>query len=214
MLTGVILAGGRSRRMGRDKATLLVAGEPLWQHQTRILRSAGATRVALVLRPDQPSPPGAEKSAVQVLRDVHLNAGPIAGLYSALTAPPLAAWYLVLAVDLPLLQPDWFAWLSGFCDDGIGAIARHDAGFEPLAAIYPAAAGPIVAAHIERGGNSLQILADRLVQAGYLRAVPLPARRRVQLANWNTPADIDLGESAADGSSPPDRAMPHQLCPR
>jgi len=215
MLTGVILAGGRSRRMGRDKATLPFKGTPLWQRQARLLRSAGATRVALVLRPDQPLPPGAEKSAVEVLRDLHLNAGPIAGLCSALTAPPLAAWYLVLAVDLPLLQLDWFGWLSGFCDDGIGAIARHAAGFEPLAAIYPAAAGPIVAAHIERGENSLQILAAHLVQAGNLRAVPLPARRRTQLANWNTPADLDPGKSVpatapseAANARPPEATNP------
>jgi molybdopterin-guanine dinucleotide biosynthesis protein A len=116
----------------------------------------------------------------------------------------LAAWYLVLAVDLPHLQADWFGWLSGFCDDGIGAIAKHESGFEPLAAIYPAAAGPIVAEHIERGENSLQHLAEHLVQTENLRAVPLPMRRRAQLANWNTPADIDLGESAPTTS--PDEA--------
>jgi molybdopterin-guanine dinucleotide biosynthesis protein A len=192
MLTGVVLAGGHSRRMGRDKASILVAGEPLWKRQARILCSSGTTRVALVLRPDQPLPSDAERLAVQVLRDVHVGVGPIAGLYSALTAQPPAAWYLVLAVDLPHVKPDWFGWLSGFCDDGVGAIAKHESGFEPLAAIYPAAAGPIVEAHIERGEHSLQNLADHLVRTGKLRAVPLPATRRAQLANWNTPADIDL----------------------
>jgi molybdopterin-guanine dinucleotide biosynthesis protein A len=195
MLTGVILAGGHSRRMGRDKAVIPVAGEPLWQRQARTLRAAGATRVALVLRPGQSVPPDTDRLAVQVLRDDRVDSGPIAGLHSALASQPPSAWYLVLAVDLPHLRPDWFGWLSVFCDDGIGAIARHDSGFEPLAAIYPAAAGPIVAAHIESGENSLQSLADHLVRTGKLRAVPLPARKRTQLANWNTPADIDLART-------------------
>jgi molybdopterin-guanine dinucleotide biosynthesis protein A len=207
MLTGVILAGGRSRRMGRDKALLLVAGEMLWQRQARVLRDSGATSVRLVLRPEQQPPPGADAPDVQLLRDVHLDAGPIAGLHSALVAPPSAHWYFTLAVDLPRVQPDWFRWLSGFCDGGSGAIARHDTGYEPLAAIYPAAAGPVIARHIARGEYSLQQLADRLVQMQLLQAIQLPARRRAQLANWNTPADIDTTVSAPEGSVHPDRIM-------
>jgi molybdopterin-guanine dinucleotide biosynthesis protein A len=191
MLTGVILAGGRSRRMGRDKAAIVVAGEPLWKRQARVLRDAGAARVSLVLRPEQSAPPDIDATAVQLLRDAYRDAGPIAGLHAALSAPPLANWYLVLAVDLPHAQADWFVWLSGFCDEGVGAIARHDTGYEPLAAIYPASAGSVVAERIARGEYSLQQLADDLVQTEQLRSIPLPARRQAQLANWNTPEDID-----------------------
>ena len=196
MLTGVILAGGRSRRMGRDKAAIPVAGEPLWKRQARVLREAGAASVVLVLRPDQAPPPDTGAAAVQVLRDVYRDAGPIAGLHIALTAPPLAGWYLVLAVDLPSVRPDWYGWLAGSCDDGVGAIVEHENGYEPLAAIYPAAAGPVITAHCERGEYSLQRLAEHLVQTGLLRAIPLSARRLPQLANWNTPADIEASESA------------------
>ena len=190
MLMGVILAGGRSRRMGRDKAELSVAGEPLWQRQARVLREAGAARVALVLRPGQIPPSGAGASALQVRRDVYRNAGPMAGLHAALTPPPWANWYLVLAVDLPHVRPDWFGWLLGFCRDRTGAIVQHDTGYEPLAAVYPAGAGPVVAAHLERGEHSLQRLAERLVQTRRMRAIPLPAPARTQVTNWNTPADV------------------------
>ena len=190
MLMGVILAGGRSRRMGRDKAELSVAGEPLWQRQARVLRSAGAARVALVLRPGQIPPSGAGASALQVRRDVYRDAGPMAGLHAALTTPPLANRYLVLAVDLPHVRPDWFGWLLGFCRDHTGAMVRHDTGYEPLAAIYPAGAGPVVAAYLERGEHSLQRLAERLVQARQMRAIPLQAHARTQVTNWNTPADV------------------------
>jgi molybdopterin-guanine dinucleotide biosynthesis protein A len=188
--------------MGRDKASIFVSGEPLWRRQARVLRKAGATRVALVLRPGQSVPPDTDKLAVQVLRDDHVDSGPIAGLHAAITAPPLAHWYLVLAVDLPKIEPDWFGWLSGFCDDGVGAIASHDTGYEPLAAIYPVAAGPVIAGQIERGEYSLQYLADCLVQTGRLRAIPLPARRLTQLVNWNTPADMDEKELAPACKTP------------
>jgi len=187
---GVILAGGRSRRMGRDKAELSVAGEPLWQRQARVLREAGAAHVALVLRPGQNPPPGAGASALQMRRDVYRDAGPMAGLHTALTTPPWANWYLVLAVDLPHVRPDWFGWLLGFCRDHAGAVVRHDTGYEPLAAIYPAGVGPVVAAQLERGEYSLQRLAERLVQTRRIRAIPLPARARPQVTNWNTPADV------------------------
>jgi molybdopterin-guanine dinucleotide biosynthesis protein A len=193
-MTGVILAGGRSLRMGRDKATIPLAGEPLWQRQAATLRGAGAAHVNLVLRPEQAPPAVADTSAVRVLRDVLRGAGPIAGLHASLHARPLADWNLVLAVDLPRARSDWFRWLLGFCGEGIGAIVRQGSGYEPLAAIYPAAAGPIVAAQIGRGDYSLQRLAGRLVQTGLLRAIPLPAGARAQLANWNTPADLGFGQ--------------------
>ena len=195
MLMGVILAGGRSRRMGRDKAELSVAGEPLWQRQARVLREAGAARVALVLRPGQIPPLGTGAAALQVRRDVYREAGPMAGLHAALTTTPLANWYLVLAVDLPHVRPDWFGWLLGFCRGRAGAMVRHDTGYEPLAAVYPAGAGPVVAAHLERGEYSLQRLAERLVQTKRMRAIPLPAHARTQVTNWNTPADIANRES-------------------
>ena len=175
MLTGVILAGGRSRRMGRDKASVLVAGEMLWQRQARVLRDSGATSVRLVLRPEQQPPPGADAPDVQLLRDVHLDAGPIAGLHSALVAPPSAHWYFTLAVDLPRVQPDWFRWLSGFCDGGSGAIARHDTGYEPLAAIYPAAAGPVIARHIARGEYSAASIASSIKPASTSRCLEVAA---------------------------------------
>jgi molybdopterin-guanine dinucleotide biosynthesis protein A len=189
--------------MGRDKATLVLAGEPLWLRQSRALRGAGATRVNLALRQEQTPPQDVGAAAVRVLRDVFRDVGPIAGLHAALRAQPLADWNLILAVDLPRVRSEWFRWLLGFCADGTGAIAVHGAGYEPLAAIYPALAGPIVAAQIGRGDYSLQRLADYLVQTGLLRAIPLPAGARTQLANWNTPSDLGTGdpEHAAEESS-------------
>jgi len=79
---------------------------------------------------------------------------------------------------------------------------QHDTGYEPLAAVYPAGAGPVVAAYLARGEHSLQRLAERLVQTRRMRAIPLPAHARTQVTNWNTPADVADRASGRAAFSP------------
>src|SRR5689334_7699439 len=60
-LTGAVMAGGQSRRMGQDKALLILDGEPLWHRQARVLRAAGAGTVGVVRQREQAPlalPPG------------------------------------------------------------------------------------------------------------------------------------------------------------
>ena len=80
-MDGVVLAGGDSRRMGCDKAEIVIGGEPLWRRQVRVLRTAGADPVMLVRRPGQSAPDG-----IPILRDGVGDAGPMAGLQAALSA--------------------------------------------------------------------------------------------------------------------------------
>lgn len=54
-LSGAVMAGGQSRRMGSDKALLGLSGEPLWQRQSRVLQAAGATAVGVVRQVGQPA---------------------------------------------------------------------------------------------------------------------------------------------------------------
>src|SRR5690242_13676099 len=137
-LTGAVLAGGESRRMGRDKAALVVGDQPLWQRQVKLLRTAGAGVVGVVRRPDQPTL--ALPAGVPLWQDVVSGIGPLAGLHAALTACA-TGWLAVVATDMPRLEAGWFQWLGGFCSPGCGAMARRrDGAHEPLAAIYPPAA--------------------------------------------------------------------------
>jgi len=186
-LTGAVLAGGESRRMGQDKATLVVNGRPLWQHQGAMLRSAGAGVVGIVRRPGQ-AELRLSKDLI-VWHDTLSGIGALAGLHAALHACP-TGWLAVAAVDLPRLEAGWFLWLATHCSPDRGAIARHpDGHFEPLAAIYPQAA----TAEVNRRGAgrdfSLQSLAESLIAQQLLASVPLPADRLAQVENWNTPAE-------------------------
>jgi molybdopterin-guanine dinucleotide biosynthesis protein A len=179
-MLGVVLAGGESRRMGRDKAGIVLEGQPLWRRQSEVLRSAGADPVFLVRRPGQSSPEG-----ISCLRDVFPGAGPMAGLHAALVEAR-AGHVAVLAVDMPAIDPEWFLWLAGLCGPGVGAMAVHAEACEPLGAIYPFEALGETVARLERGEFSLQGLARSLEAAGLMRLVPLAegAEQRVASLNW------------------------------
>ena len=181
---GAILAGGDSRRMGTDKALLEFEGVLLWQRQRQVLHDSGINDVIVVRRPEQP----ALDSEIPHVRDQMPGAGPLAGLHAALTAGPVS-WLAVLAVDMPAIDPGWFEWLRQACQPGIGAVARHAKGFEPLAAIYPGSALATVEERLRKREFPLQELVSALVESGQLTALTLPETERQRVANWNSPAD-------------------------
>lgn len=192
MLTGAVMAGGRSGRMGRDKAALVVAGETLLRRQLRVLREAGARRLVVSCRAAQTVE---FVLGVDLVVDTMPDAGPLAGLHAVLAdcaSPHLA----VLAVDMPLVDAAWFVRLRGLCAPGVGAIARTAAGYEPLAAIYPVEAVALAEAHLRQGELSLQSLAAALARAGELRELPAGPADAARLASWNRPGDI---AGATDG---------------
>jgi len=94
-LAAIVLAGGRSSRMGRDKATLVWAGELAVRRVARLARAAGAAQV-MVAGGDHGLP---------FIPDPVAHAGPVGGLLAAAAAMPDAARLLVLAVDAPTLSP-------------------------------------------------------------------------------------------------------------
>jgi molybdopterin-guanine dinucleotide biosynthesis protein A len=193
-LTGIVLAGGHSRRMGRDKATLAHEGRPMWERQAGILRTAGADVIAVVRQPGQ-APLGLPDDLL-LWHDTTPEAGPLAGLHTALNQSRTLL-LAVLAVDMPRIDAWWFQWLGSFCGSNIGAMAcRPDGTHEPLAAIYPRTALTETARRLTGPDRSLQSLALALMGQHLLRSVPLPATELWRVANWNTPADTSLSAAA------------------
>jgi molybdopterin-guanine dinucleotide biosynthesis protein A len=184
-ITGLVIAGGRSTRMGSDKARLCVDGEPLWRRQQRVLKAAGARPVIFALRAGQRR----FAAGLIVVRDTHSGIGPIAGVHAALRACE-TEWLAVLAVDLPRVDAAWFAKLAAWCRPGRGAVGiSRDGFFEPFAAIYPRAALLEFEDYVVSGGShSLQPLLRELVKRGTMKAVQLSAREQATLFNWNAGA--------------------------
>lgn len=185
-LSGVVLVGGRSRRMGRDKARLLWRGQPLWRRQLRTLERAGAHPVRLALRARQR---GFDERSREI-RDQHPDAGPMSGLHAALSASTGSQWIAVLAVDMPRIDADWFLRLRVFCRPGVGAVRLGPQGYEPLAAIYPAAALEVVARRLHRRQLAMQDLLAELVRRGLMTELRVSKADLPRVENWNEPRDV------------------------
>ena len=184
----VVLAAGRSTRMGRDKALLSTGdGRPLWERQRDVLRRAGATEIFLSARADQAWAQNAGGFSA-VIRDEVVDLGPLAGIVAGLersTSPHLA----VLAVDLPAMDGAWFAALGAACAPGCGAVGRRGKFFEPLAAIYPRELLPLAQAALARRELSLQRLLADAVARGLLREREITADELPWFENWNAPLE-------------------------
>lgn len=153
-LCGLLLAGGKSSRMGRDKASLVVAEGGLSQAGRALgLLRQFCPRTYLSLRDGQDIPVGAEGALV--LRDEPDSQGPLAGLLAASRAEPEVAW-LVLACDLPFVHAGLLARLVSVHERKpdlpfVACANRRDGAPEPLCAIYGPSAGPILARYAARG---------------------------------------------------------------
>lgn len=185
-LSAVLLAAGRSSRMGRDKALLTALdGRVWWQRQRDVLARTGAAEIFVSARPDQSWADRADGFDA-VVRDPAPDCGPLAGIIAALdrAAHPHLA---VLAVDLPAMEPAWFDRLRLACGPGFGAIGRRGRYFEPLAAIYPREILPLAREFWSRGEFSLQRLVADAVGRGLLREREITDGDSAQFENCNEP---------------------------
>ena len=181
--SAVLLAGGRSTRMGRDKALLGVADALLWQRQHAVLVQAGAVEVFVSAREEQTWAVGPN-----VVRDSFPDCGPLGGIVAAAdraTCSHLA----VLAVDLPLIEASWFSGLLAESGANSGVVARQSGSggfFEPLAAIYPHGFFGMAREALINEDFSMQRLVRAAVARGLLSVHVLSAPESGLFMNWNT----------------------------
>ena len=186
--SAVVLAAGRSTRMGRDKALLEIDGQPMWRRQRDVLASAGAAEIFLSARPDQPWVRDAMGGGgfAAVLHDAMPSAGPLCGITAAIeraSHPHIA----VLAIDLPKMSAQWFATLLSQCVPGVGALGRRGDWFEPLAAIYPREVLPLAWSALSNARYGLQPIVGEAVQKGSLRVHQISDGEVAWFENWNEP---------------------------
>ncbi|HTT02399.1 MAG TPA: NTP transferase domain-containing protein [Steroidobacteraceae bacterium] len=147
---GLVLAGGRSKRMRRDKAALEFHGRRQLEWAVGLLEPV-VERAFVSVRADQTDDPVRARFARIV--DRHTDIGPIAGIAAAQQEHPRVAW-LVLACDLPLLDRPTLEHLLQARQPQRQATAyrsSHDGLPEPLCAIYEPSSSAAVSAYIESG---------------------------------------------------------------
>jgi molybdopterin-guanine dinucleotide biosynthesis protein A len=204
-LFGLILAGGASTRMQRDKAALHYHGRTQleWAYEL-IAPFCVATFVSV--RPDQREEP--VRASFPQIVDRQPGAGPLAGISAALTEHPKAAW-LIVACDLPFLTKATLENLLRQRDAQRVATAyrsSHDGLPEPLCAIWEPAARELATAHFASGKQCPR----KLLINSDCKLIELPDVHA--LDNVNTLDELEaatalLSEPASKSRGPHERAQ-------
>lgn len=186
-VTGILLAGGRSRRMGMDKRFVSVGEESLLHRSQRILRSIFSS-VYIVIAQDSPN----LTAEVPVLRDIVPACGSLGGLYTGLKKSPTFHIFLA-ACDMPFLSPPLIEFLVGQKESADIVMVCTDEGLQATHAIYSQNCIPIIEEMLDR--RCLRIhelmkhsgLCVRLIDQKEIEGVHQSAR---SFTNVNTPEDL------------------------
>jgi molybdopterin-guanine dinucleotide biosynthesis protein A len=184
-VTAFILAGGKSTRMGRDKAFVPWEGRTLLERALEVTHTVSSgTRIV-----------GAKTKFEEygiVVEDIYPDRGPLAGIHAALRASDKDL-NLVLAVDLPFVTPALLSYLvdRALETHKLAIVPRLAAGWEPLCAVYRKEFADVAEEALLAGRNAIHPLLEcghvRAMDEGELAAAGFPAE---MFRNVNTLAEL------------------------
>jgi molybdopterin-guanine dinucleotide biosynthesis protein A len=190
-LHALILCGGTSRRMGRDKATLDFAGEPML---TRVVRRLSAMipleNIVCVAAKGQALPP--LPSQVRVVFDRQEDCGPLEGLATGLSALADADAVFVTTCDAPMIVPELPYFLASHLADHDAVVPRIDGQLYPLTAVYRPQVAKFADQRLARGeGRVIDWVAE--LDVCYLSREELAGvdPELVSMRNCNTPEELE-----------------------
>ena len=205
-LACVVQAGGRSTRMGFDKATASFLGEPLVARVLRLAAPAASELAVTSVRPQELfflEGASFDGLPVRVVADLAGPAGAMRGIASSLAAAsaPLVA---VVACDMPFVSPDLLCALAARLErDGLDVcVPRVARGIEPLCAVWRRdTCLPVARELLAQDAQRIRLLIDR-VNAGYLdeSAIVAAAGSLDCFENVNTPDELAAVQERAVGS--------------
>lgn len=205
---GWVLAGGRSLRMGRDKARIELAGRSLLGRMLEKVQALGVrARVAGLREP-------VDGVTAEVIPDAHPECGPLSGMETALGRSE-AELVLVLGVDLPLLETEFLAWMLRRAETtgALATIPKLLGEPQPLCAVYRRELIHGIRASLEAGDYKVTVAVERgSVERGSAEGgIDRFAVERVaatgawrsrrplhwQFMNCNTPDELAVAEAMA-----------------
>ena len=176
-ISGIVLAGGKSRRMGTKKSELKLGGRTLLEIQVRKLQKLGVEDI-MISGYDEPV------GGTRALADIYPDKGPLGGVHACLLAAEKPAC-LVLSVDVPLIPEEVLETLVQAHEGGVTMLA-HDGKTEPLLAVYDADLAARAESLILSDIRAMRALAD----SGPVRKVEYTGDLEL-LLNCNTPEDYE-----------------------
>jgi molybdopterin-guanine dinucleotide biosynthesis protein A len=149
-----VLAGGKSLRIGQDKAFLP------WEGQTLLERALEATQ-AVASRTRIVGAKAKFEAYGSVVEDVFVDRGPLGAIHAALRATD-REFNLVLAVDLPFATPALLTYLIGRAHETpcLATVPRLGGGWEPLCAVYRREFAEVAETALKRGQNAIYPLLE------------------------------------------------------
>jgi len=201
---GFLIAGGKSSRMGADKAFLDFGGQTLLDRALAVM-GAVCDRVAIIGDPAKFAKCGLAQSGSakyeSIVADIFSGCGPLAGIHAALVHSP-AALNLMLAVDMPFVSRELLAFFFAAAEDkdnhAIITVPRTSKGLQPLCAVYrrdfSAAAEQALRAGKYKIDAAFSGISTRVIEESELAAAGFSER---SFYNVNTPQD----RLAAEGRS-------------
>jgi molybdenum cofactor guanylyltransferase len=195
-VTGFVLAGGASRRMGKDKTKLILCGETLLERQLRLLRSVCSS--AAVVGPAKGS-----NGTAKVFPDEIAGRGPLGGIYTSLLHTA-TDFNLVLACDLPLMNASFLRFMCERALERRSAVTvpiSPGGLFEPLCSVFRCGVFQTIRKHLDAGQNKVDALFSKVrCDAIPWREIAAAGFQPRIFTNVNTAEDYSAVERELRGS--------------
>jgi len=179
---GIILAGGKSVRMGTDKSLVEIGGITLIG---RVVKNIEPLCTGIIVSSGNQS---LEFLGFRLVEDEYPDCGPMAGILSCLKMAT-DSWSLVISVDSPFVTRELILFLADQREDFDCVIPVHAHGMEPLIGFYHKRAVPVIQALIESGELKMNNLIRKL-NTNYINIDEWLRNNRQLIANLNHPEDI------------------------
>ncbi|MDD5712272.1 MAG: molybdenum cofactor guanylyltransferase [Smithellaceae bacterium] len=185
-MTGIILAGGKSSRLGKDKAFLEINGKSLIDRTVKVFRGIFSEIIIVANKPHSFLEPG-----VEIVTDIYPGKGALGGIYSGLFFARNERAF-VAPCDMPFLNEAFIQFMVDQSDDYDVVVPNGSAGLEPLHAVYSRRCLSAIRAAL--GKDHLKITGFykglRLLQIPAAEIAPFDASGRL-FRNINRLSDLD-----------------------
>jgi len=180
--TGVLLAGGRSRRMGHDKTRIEIGGRPLLFRSLDLLCQYFATVMIAGDRPDLARPD------IQSVPDIYPGSA-LGGLYTGLDSAQ-TDWIFVAPCDMPYPDPRILELLINYRNGYDAVVPRTPQGYEPVFALYHKSCLPHMKTMLQHGQYRIYDFYQS-INVHYLEWQDMPDGWERSLLNINTPEQLE-----------------------
>lgn len=182
---GLILAGGKSSRMGQDKGSMDFMGRPMIQYAIDVLNKAGISDIQIVTNKSDLY----SKLNYPIISDIFKNNGPLGGLHAGLTYAKQGHIF-VLPCDTPLIDVKVIQTIMKLHEDPLTVASYHDR-IHPLIGIYNRSILPQIMIQLNRGDLKLQHLINQVNGTVLNLDSYLTLEKANSFRNFNSASEVD-----------------------